>query len=492
MTNVITSQAWYQEKVLSCPADIVIWWWQAGAGKTFSLLLDPLRLTTEPKCRAIIFRRTTPQIKGWGWLWDNSVDLYPSWWWTPIESKSKWTFKSWAEIAFSHMEYEKDKLNHQGLQYAFIWFDELTHFTKTQFLYLLTRNRSISRIKPYIRCTCNPDSESWVKEMIEWYLDEDGFIDKKRDWIIRFFTVDSWNFIWWETKQELIDNNPHIFQGIINKGDSPEDYIKSFTFIEWNLDENEKLLKADPTYKANLMAQDEITKKALLYGCWNSVQDDLALADFTMLEGIYSNNPTQIENKYVTCDVARFWKDLAVIITWTWWIAIKIQIFKISSIEELYKAIEQERASHNIPIKKVLIDEDWIGWWLVDRWNYIWFKNNWTALNKENYQNLKTQCYYRMIQEQVNTWEILIMDNFYVDWEKTNSIQIWKSTFEIRKMIIQELKAIKRANIWELKKKSINSKDEQKNILWRSPDFWDSIMMRKFFDLELKQDFFIL
>src|SRR5690606_25652328 len=82
-----------------------------------------------------------------------------------------WHFPSGALIKFSHLEHEQDIYNHQGGQYCLIIFDELTHFTRKQFIYLLSRNRSTCGVRPYVRATCNPDPESFVAELIEWWID---------------------------------------------------------------------------------------------------------------------------------------------------------------------------------------------------------------------------------------------------------------------------------------------------------------------------------
>ena len=501
----IKPQPWYQEKTLSCPADIVFWWWSAWAWKTFELLLEPMKWFSVPGFSWVIFRRNTPQIKWWGWLWDESVKLYQHIKWSKwIEWSTRWLFKKKkfkrnqkAELKFTHLEYEKDKFSHQGLQYPFIWFDELTHFTKTQFFYLLSRNRSTCWIKPYIRCTCNPDPESWVAEFIERYLDEDWYIRKDRDWVIRYFTIDKDNPVWWNTKQEVIDQCPHIFAPLKEMWEDVSLYVKSFTFIEWDLNENKQLLEKDKTYKANLIAQDEVTKHALLNKCWKALQDDLALVDYNSLNSITSN---YLDNKkalkYISIDIAWFWKDLAVLKVWQWFEVLRIEIWKKSAPEDLLEAIERNRKNFKIPKHRVVYDHDWMGWWLAWK-NYIAFKwddparkYNWV---KDNYKNLKTQCYYRIIENVVNEDLMKITETeIYVDWKKTNVIILKKKKeFEVMKLIKDDLKAIKRAKIDMEWKKQINTKAEQKNILWRSPDFWDTIMMRFIFELEKKKPLII-
>lgn len=428
-----------------------------------------------------------PQIKWWGWLWDESIDLYSYIPWAePVESVSKRTFPSWADIKFTHMEYEKNMLDHQWLQYAFIWFDELTHFTKKQFFYLLSRNRSTCWIKPYVRATCNPDPESWVKEFIEWYLDEDWYVIRERDGVIRYFTIDQNNVIRWDTKDEVIEQCPHLLEF-----DNPHDIVKSFAFIEWDLDENQALLSKDPTYKANLMWQDEDIKQALLKKCRNAVRDNNSLMDYQMINCITSNYVDSGE-KCISIDVAWYGKDLAVQKTWYWNHCKRIKIFTKSSPDVLKESIEQERKNEQIAANKVIYDADGM-WWGISWKSYIPFKWDNPPVEvdgvKESYPNLKTQLYYHLWKD-VNEWKISYMDvEIFVDWVRTDTIKFKQKTESVIDLIKQDLRAIKRGKTDAEFKKHINSKAEQKNILGRSPDFWDTCMMKKRFDLNKSKTF---
>ena len=149
-------QEGFQQKFLSCGADIVFGGGKAGAGKTFSLLVDPLRYQDISRFRGILFRRTTPEITNPGALWDEASELYLRMGkYSPVPRLQDllWRFKSGARLKFSHMENEKDKYKHQGGQYGWIGFDELTHFSSGQFFYLVGRARSLA-VPPCIRATC--------------------------------------------------------------------------------------------------------------------------------------------------------------------------------------------------------------------------------------------------------------------------------------------------------------------------------------------------
>ncbi len=478
----IRPQKGYQEKVLSCNADIVIGWGSAWAGKTFSLLLDPLRWIHLPWFYGVIFRRTTPQIK-WGWgLRDESVKLYsniPGA--TPKESVSEWIFSSWASLKFTHLEYEKNMLDHQGLQYAFIGFDELTHFTKKQFFYLITRNRSTCWIKPYIRATCNPDPESWVKEFIEWYLDEDWYIIPERDWVIRYFTIDKNNVVWGNSPEEVMERCPHLFDDWGGK-----ELIKSFTFIEWSLEDNKILMEKDPSYKANLIAQDEAVRVALLGRCWKPVADNNSLMNYEKVNSITSNYVDEWE-KCISCDVAGQGKDLAVEKTRHGFWCKRIQVFTKSTPEDLIAWIEAEREKEKIPSHRVVYDNDWMGWGLSGR-DYVAFKGDAPPVEvngvKEAYPNLKTQCYYHLANH-TNQSKISYKDcEIYVDGVRTDHITMNKKQYKVLDLVKADFRAIKKGKTDHEFKKHINSKKEQKNILNRSPDFWDTAMMRMYLDIK--------
>lgn len=261
-TKRIAPQEGPQEKFLASPADIAIYGGGAGGGKTFALLLEPLRyLTTVRNFGGVIFRRTSPQITNEGGLWDESVNLYSFVGGRSRESKLDWKFPPYGNaISFMHMEHESNKYDHQGAQYAYIGFDELTHFSKGQFFYLLSRNRSMSGVSGYIRGTCNPDPDSWVAEFISWWIDQDtGFAIPERSGVLRYMYRVSDSIIWGDTPEELKEKYPEI--------DVKVD-IRSVTFIAASVYDNKMLMERDPTYLASLKALPLVERERLLGGNW--------------------------------------------------------------------------------------------------------------------------------------------------------------------------------------------------------------------------------
>lgn len=258
----IRPQAGPQEAFLSSSADIVFYGGAAGGGKTWALLLEPLRHINNKDFAAVIFRRNSTQVRNPGGLWTESSALYPMLGATGTETVLEWKFPSGALVKFAHMEHEKTRLNWQGAQIPLIAFDELTHFTRKQVFYMFSRNRSMCGVKPYIRGTCNPVPEDdevggWIHEFIDWYIDEDGYAIPERAGVIRWFVTINDSLRWADTPEEL-------------EQQYPDSQPKSFTFIPSSVYDNKILLEADPGYLANLKALTYVEQMQLLRGNWKT------------------------------------------------------------------------------------------------------------------------------------------------------------------------------------------------------------------------------
>ena len=260
---VIRPQEGKQELFLSSPADICIYGGAAGGGKTYALLLECLRHVNNPQFEAVVFRQSRPQILAAGGLFATSLGIYPhmgaSYVLTP---NVQWRFPSGAKITFTHMFYEKEKYNFQGAQIPLLMFDELTHFSEAQFFYMLSRNRSTCGVKPYVRATCNPDTDSWVADFIEWWINQEtGYAIPERLGVLRYFYRIEGELIWGKSIEELTEKCTGV------EGFSP-DLCKSVTFIASSVYDNEALLRIDPGYLANLHGLPLVEKERLLMGNW--------------------------------------------------------------------------------------------------------------------------------------------------------------------------------------------------------------------------------
>lgn len=262
--TIIRPQPGPQMAFLASAADIAIYGGSAGGGKTWALLMEPLRHVANSQFGAVFFRRSTVQVRNEGGLWDESEKLYPAIGAAPKEHVLQWNFPSGASVSFAHLEHDKTVLNWQGSQIPLICFDELTHFSAKQFWYMVSRNRSMSGVKPYIRTTCNPDADSWVAEFIAWWIDQDtGLPIPSRAGVLRWFVRIGDAIIWGSTPEELAHYTAPNEDGI--EAPIPP---KSVTFIPAKLSDNRALMAADPSYLASLMALPTVERERLLGGNW--------------------------------------------------------------------------------------------------------------------------------------------------------------------------------------------------------------------------------
>ena len=256
-----------QERFTTCGADIVVYGGAAGGGKTRGALMDLLRYVHEPRFRAVIFRRTSPQITSGGGLWDEAMEFYPRVFGKRLKLNQgalTVTFPTGAKLAFRHMQHEKNVLDWQGSQLGWIGFDEATHFTWKQVNYLISRMRSKTGIRTKMRLTTNPDAESWLAGFLAWWIDPaTGYAIPERSGVIRWMYVKNDVPTFFASKSEAKAAFPDF---------AAEAEPLSVAFIPSSLDDTPQL--AGTGYKGKLLAQTEVERERLLRGNWKIVASD--------------------------------------------------------------------------------------------------------------------------------------------------------------------------------------------------------------------------
>lgn len=500
--NIVKPQEGFQENFLSSRADITIGGSAAGVGKTWALLLEPLRHRENKDFGAVYFRRTYAQIEMEGGLWDKSRELYPAFDARPREGKD-WTFPSGMAVSFSHLQHEKNLDDHQGAEYALICFDELTHFSEKMFFYLLSRNRSMCGVKPYIMATCNPDPDSWVAKFVEWWIDpETGYPIPERAGKVRYFYKDGDDIFWADSKEQILAMVPSLIPYAKEKGVDPLELIKSVSFIPGKIQDNKKLLKKDPSYLGNLLALSQDERARLLDGNWKVSMNAKAIADYMAVDRIFDNFPDPSPGRFITVDAARYGRDFLVIMVWDGWTVVWMEVMSQSSTWDITAAIEKLRRKFLIPKAQVIVDQDGVGRNTVKLGQYIGFSNNAspridrdpkTKQGKKDvllYDNLKTQCVYRFLELRVNQFQVryeITAETCVIDGEHTTKLKIGGKTWDVRDLIKADLRSFRRFELPEetsdMKKKRIEPKELQKQIIGRSPDWGDCSMMREYFGL---------
>ena len=244
----------------------------------------------------------------------------------------------------------------------------------------------------------------------------------------------------------------------------------SYAFIQ-------SLYKDNPhtaeSYEASLKdIKSEATKQRLMFGNWEYDDDPGKLIDYDAIRDMFTNK-TGTGTKCLTIDVARYGRDLAVIMYWEGMQVKNIYTFDRTSIDFLIEQSKSICDANNIPRSSVIADEDGVGGGFVDMFRCKGFVGNRAAVQtelakttkeKNNFANLRTQCYY-MLADKINRRKIGIDSQAYEE------------------KISRELEQIKEKNIDKDTKLQIVPKEQIKEAIGHSPDFADSLMMRMWFEL---------
>jgi phage terminase large subunit len=320
------------------------------------------------------------------------------------------------DLAYYPSDPQFDELGSLEITGAFI--DEVNQVVESAWQIVKSRIRyklDEFNLMPKILGTCNP-SKNWVYKKF-YKANKDNTLESNKVFI-----------------QSLVTDNPFITKHYID----------------------------------NLQSLPKANRERLLYGNWEVDDDIHTLIQINKINDLFTNTHVSNDNleMYISCDVARMGSDKAVIYVWKGFEVIDMIVFDKSKITELQAYIIQLKNKYKVPNSNIIADEDGVGGGLVDNLDIKGFINNSRALNDENYQNLKTQCYYKLA-------EAIQRNEIYFSYDINDSE---------KEMLIEELEQVKSADSDDGKLKMINKTDVKQNI-GRSPDYSDALMMRMYFTL---------
>jgi len=264
---------------------------------------------------------------------------------------------------------------------------------------------------------------------------------------------------------------------------------KNWTYKEFykrdrdnNLTNTKKFIQALPTdnphlpksYLESLLALDKNSKQRLYYGNWEYDDDPSTLIDIDSISDYWNPNHLKGEgNMYMTIDVARKGKDKTVFRVWHGWLVVYRYEIAKSGLDVVVRKAKELQLKYKVSNSNTIADEDGVGGGVIDFLNCKGFVNGSRALNDENYNNLKSQCGYKMAQKIVSREVGEICDNA-----------------EVKSITSEEMEQVKQKDIDKDGKVALIGKDIVKQMIGRSPDEWDSIMMRYYFELAHQVFFF--
>ena len=215
-----------QKQFIDAKENEVLFGGAAGGGKSYGQIVDALLFALKyPGSKQLILRRTFSELDKS--LIRTSLGLYPKEIYSFNSSSHTGRFKNGSCIDFGYCANENDVYQYQSAEYDCIRFDELTHFTEMQYVYLISRVRGANPFPKQIKSSTNPGGvgHSWVKA-------------------------------------RFVDPSPSG-ESFIGKGEMSRVFLPSL------LRDNAFLNKRDPSYRLRLEALPEKERKALLYGDWN-------------------------------------------------------------------------------------------------------------------------------------------------------------------------------------------------------------------------------
>jgi hypothetical protein len=280
-----------------------------------------------------------------------------------------------------------------------------------------------------------------------------------------------------------------------NKGHVHRDYYKPWK--EGRLPEYRKFIRALPgdnphlpdIYIKNLERADKVTRERLLKGNFDFDDDPQKIMFYEAITDLPFN--TLIENKLTKVligDIARFGGDKIVLSVWKGLELYGLYVYTYQGIDETIVKLKEIARDEKIAWQNIIVDEGGVGGGVVDGmrgikgfngassplqvWDYI--KGSQVPAN---YQNFRCQCYFKL-GEMVNDREISVkIVKFVTNIEGYTLDKALSDMFE-------ELDQIKQTDNSIDGKKAIIPKSEIKEILGRSPDFADVMMMRMFYEIK--------
>lgn len=247
------------------------------------------------------------------------------------------------------------------------------------------------------------------------------------------------------------------------------------------ISESKKFIQSLPTdnpnlpasYLESLLALDENSKQRLYYGNWEYDNDPAKLIDYDKINNCFTNDFVEAGQMYISADIARYGSDKMVVCVWSGFRVVEVFSLSKCSVTETVEAIRGLATKWKVPNSNIIADEDGVGGGVIDILKCKGFVNNSRALKEENviveYQNLKTQCYYKLAAKIQN-----------------NEVYINCPDGTMQDDIIKELEQVKRDKIDSDGKLRIVPKEKVKENIGRSPDYSDALAFRMYFDLSPK------
>jgi hypothetical protein len=474
-------------RMAKCPADTAFGGGAAGAGKSFQLLLDTARNIRNPKYRAILFRRTNNELEMPGGLIERGNEIYMSLGRKarPKFARKRWTFPSGAKILCAHCYDDKALEGYMGSEFDFIGFDEIGNFPERYFTKLSSRARSVSGVRPTVRATLNPVEFGWTKDLVGPYIYPDDSpidvrglpIESMKD-KVRFMANTANGLQTFENRQDAYDSLDEALKEVMSI-----DQLQTFSFVPGLISDNPILLENDPSYVGKMSLLTQGQRRMLLEGRWWASGDDSEMiVQRQAIEDAFTNSFIERGERFMTADIAHDGADRMVVVIWSGWRIMAVYVYDKGDSTVVRERLTMLMKAHGVPRSNFAFDAEGIGDYLVgDFRGAIPLKGGASPIEPRraikgagkitSYDNLRAQMGYKLA-EQINTRAIYLPADIIGDHNKS---------------LRQELSLLRREAATTSGKLRLMKKVKMKQLLGRSPDILDTLMLRAGIDLHRKR-----
>jgi hypothetical protein len=192
------------------------------------------------------------------------------------------------------------------------------------------------------------------------------------------------------------------------------------------------------------------------------------------IQNLFTNTFVAEGKKCITADIAAYGSDYFVLFVWSGFKIIDSLVIEVpdeKAPDKVETHIRRLAEQHKVPMSNIVYDADGLGVFLK---GYLKgaraFHNGATPIkqqgHKMDFANLKSQCYFAMAERMNN-----------------NEYHIQCDMSKYKQQIIEDLEAVKNRALGTDGKVAVLKKEEIKEIIGRSPDFSDALMMRELLEL---------
>lgn len=365
-----------------CQSDIVIFVGERGTGKTTVLLYKHLQFLNNPSYNAVVYRKEYGDIEKAGGIVDASKKIL-SQFGDYLTTSRKWVFPSGARIDF--MNYSDPindfRENIQGKENVISEIDECTHIDELHWGAIMANLRNTQGLRTQIIGTCNPNSKSWIKDLVYRYLDikpeehtarHNPFL-RGRELYFFQYGGNIKESVWGLTKQEVYENCKNILDKhwedmLKRKPDLAEygsvlDLILSISVFDSSKTENTALMRnGGIKYQGRLLMQSNEIKNQYAISDWENSFDVESLVSAEDLDRLFRNSEQRTGERFASMDVGGLGTDKSVLFIWDGFHIENCYMTKSKTATELIQWIKRILQNENVSIRNFVYDAGGLGY----------------------------------------------------------------------------------------------------------------------------------